>query len=174
MGLVLSEKIVIKKKKRLSSSLCHIFSLPRVGNRNYVESSLVKLKNWAHLNTFSTRVHPAMPMESNDPLYSNCKEEAPLRLLFPYNYYFCGTNSCMNASLNTILNFSGQESFVIYPPYLNNFHFLLSPLSFLSNTSIITTILIVTIYFGWLLSFVLDEIYYKINGLNPQYFKEVV
>lgn len=69
----------------------------------------------------------------------------------------------MNLSLNiTVLIFPCQGSIIIYLPYPHNLHFLPPPLSLVSHTSFIITMLIRTL-FEQLSHFVFIEVYYKNN-----------
>lgn len=74
------------------------------------------------------------------PSVSNTRRS--FHLAFSQELLFCGIDSCVDTSQNaTILTPSFQRSVVIYPLY---FHFLPPLLSFISRTSFIKIILILT------------------------------
>lgn len=81
------------------------------------------------------------------PLYSKCQEKILIKQLLLH-----GTSYHMNASLNMGTLTSNQRSIAIY------LHFLPSLVSFISSPSVIKTILTITLYLEWLLSFALVEL----------------
>lgn len=100
--------------------------------------------------------HAMLLLQSQITLY---KGKVSFRHFFPQELPHWGTESYMDASMNTkILTFSNQDSVIIYPPYHHNFNFL-PPSHIFSYHTLIKIILTVNLYHEWLTSLSLCKMY---------------